>query len=839
MGEINKRLINKLSLRLMKANKKRSFLIMVAIAITTFLLCTIFTMGSTYVSLVNKQSKQIVGTTSDLTLTKPTAMQIKMLNDSTDIEHVGCRVDIVQLDQAFIKNMEQANKLFYGFRYYDEVEWENHRVPVLENIVGNYPTKEEEIMIPSWVLKKIGVTKPEIGQKITFTYMTSQNGVMSEVREKTFNLSGWFDEYDNPMKDNTAAYLLVSKQFVENSKIEVASNNDAIIGITLKEEEKQDEVRAKLQEELNLNEMQNLILNSSLERNKMTVSFFVGVLILILIIIISGFLVIYNIFYISVINETRLYGQLKTLGATMKQIKKIVVKQVVLISVLGILLGIILSVLVAFILVPYIISTFLSGEFGVQVSFHPYVFFATIVFSLVTSISAARKPAIIAGKISSVYAIKYTGIDSVPKKKHRNVRFSLHKMAFQNVVRYKKRAVLVFLSLFLGFTVFLVISMMIHSMSVDNYVDSINDYNFTLKNRTCSLGYNDEMQQVMTKQLVENIENINGVTKVELIKQQIAKILYTNCFDQYIEYNAAKIQSEAPPKDYYINNADQFYSQLICLDTDMIRDELVDKQIDVEAYENGELGLTASDNPELFADNMVVEYQLGEKDGYSVKSSGDTYSLKIGGYISSEYNNYGVLRAGAPHIFVSSKYIDNLVEDALITHAGIKVDSTYETQVLTELKAITDQKPNIILASKIEKKEALKKTKQSLYVIGGGVAIILIFVGLLNFINIMFYSISIRKKEIKILNYIGMTQKQLYKMLIFEGGWYFVIVIGLVVSLGNIFVYALFYAFQKTVTYAQFVYPIMELNILVVLYLLMCILIPSFAYRFIRYKVSE
>ena len=54
-----------------------------------------------------------------------------------------------------------------------------------------------------------------------------------------------------------------------------------------------------------------------------------------LLIIFTGYLIIYNIFQISVSNDVRFYGLLKTIGTTGKQIKRIISLQAFLLSALG------------------------------------------------------------------------------------------------------------------------------------------------------------------------------------------------------------------------------------------------------------------------------------------------------------------------------------------------------------------------------------------------------------------------------------------------------------------------------------------------------------------------
>ena len=65
--------------------------------------------------------------------------------------------------------------------------------------------------------------------------------------------------------------------------------------------------------------------------------------------------------------------------------------------------------------------------------------------------------------------------------------------------------------------------------------------------------------------------------------------------------------------------------------------------------------------------------------------------------------------------------------------------------------------------------ENFTQSKIMMNVVGGGIAIIFIFIGLLNFINVMITNVSTRLRELAIMESIGMTKKQIKKMLTYEG----------------------------------------------------------------------
>ncbi len=192
-GNNNRPIIIKLAKRSFQQNKIRNSIVALAVFLTTLLICTVFLIGGSYIGSWQLQQEQTRGTAGHATLNAPSSEQYEMLTGSAEIDSVGVRTDVVL--PSFVNADFDTNGagLFYGLRFYNTSEWENHRVPVLENINGTYPSSADEIMVPTWALEKWNITEPYIGIGLPFSY---QSGSMQETEQKIFRLSGWFDEYD-------------------------------------------------------------------------------------------------------------------------------------------------------------------------------------------------------------------------------------------------------------------------------------------------------------------------------------------------------------------------------------------------------------------------------------------------------------------------------------------------------------------------------------------------------------------------------------------------------------------------------------------------------------------
>ena len=126
-------------------------------------------------------------------------------------------------------------------------------------------------------------------------------------------------------------------------------------------------------------------------------------LLFVLIIAISGYMIIYNIFQISVLQDIKFYGLLKTIGTTKKQIRKIILTQALILAVIGIPIGLGLGLLVGNILSDKIVGLLINVDTIYNID--PLNLIISIIFSLVIVLLSARRPGIIAGKVSPVEEI--------------------------------------------------------------------------------------------------------------------------------------------------------------------------------------------------------------------------------------------------------------------------------------------------------------------------------------------------------------------------------------------------------------------------------------------------
>ena len=156
------------------------------------------------------------------------------------------------------------------------------------------------------------------------------------------------------------------------------------------------------------------------------------------VIFIAGYLLIYNVFYISIAQDIRFYGMLKTLGTTARQIRKIVYKKAIKLSLMGIPIGLLLGWPIGRLLLPAIVNM-LTDDIRVVTTVNPLIFLVAIVFSAITVFISCQKPAILAAKVSPMEALHYIEQTGGKKKQRRSKHISTMMMAKNNLTRNKKK----------------------------------------------------------------------------------------------------------------------------------------------------------------------------------------------------------------------------------------------------------------------------------------------------------------------------------------------------------------------------------------------------------------
>lgn len=813
----NKKVIKRITNRSMKTNKVRNIFAISAIVLTTFMIFAVFIIGVSFAKNYQTMNLRLQGSTANVSLAMPTEAQINKIKDLELTSDIGYEINV---GRVVLDNLT-ADRTNIGIKYSSPDNFKKQTTPAISNIEGKYPTEENEVMASRKALEFLGKGDAKIGDKIEVP-----SKINGEVVIKEFVLGGIYTTYD-VVQDT--GYLLVSEKFVKENNLSLEKNGALLM--TLKNKDK-DVAPDILKKEVPLSDRQEFSYNYDTTDDLLgAVLATAGIMItIVLFIILSGYLLIYNVLYIAVNKDINFYGLLKTIGTSPKQIKNIVMGQALKLSFIGIPIGLILGAIVSFGIVPIAIGSLFTGsESGAMpsdISFDPLIFIGAALFSLLTVVLSCRKPAKIAGNISPTEALRYTG--ATPKKKNRNSTNAgkLYKMAWYNVFREKKRAIIVFLSLFMGIITFLSVNTFLGSISVDNYIDKYVKQDFTIQNVNADEGKIDE-EFIEKVKALEGIKTVN-VAKASFLQLEMNDDLLLPAFkESYARYSEDENQLnefiEAIRKDPSL-----LYSSVIGIDDSLIEkinEESKDK-IDVEAFKSGKLILLdswyyGSDYEDINGDLTISN----TKTGIEKKIAAQVFADSTGQLPPSLPAPLGI-----PAIYMSNSVLERIDSAAVDYMLDINVEEKYEPKINTELKSMSSNR-GLWFDSKSEATEEFNKSQMVMNILGGGISLILILIGILNFINIMITGVNVRLKELAVMESIGMTKKQIKKMLTFEGLYYAIITIGLILTVGMAIVYGVSQMTMQIADYAVFIFPTVQLMVLTIVIFLVCLLTPAIVFK--------
>ena len=430
-----------------------------------------------------------------------------------------------------------------------------------------------------------------------------------------------------------------------------------------------------------------------------------------------------------------------------------------------------------------------------------------MLFALLTVLLSCSKPGKMAAKVSPVEATKYTDAMQT-KKKRRNTRGAkLHQMAFANLGRNKKKTVLVVLSLALSVTLFNALCAFVGGFSMEKYVSAMTCADFIVSTPDY-FRYNLSADEFITQ---EQIEDISANTKASLsgTGYAVRKPAYLWMAEDALRQDYARYES-----------AEQLDSHMSRMEH---RGNMVMGKTRIEALDNSlfdKLQVFDGDiSPMLEPNNNAIAIAVSLDDYGNLPNP--EYYPKVGDTITATYADdvkYIDSRTGelctedTPEEYIQAKLygardveytVCALVElpnsmsyryggigyDAVLSvdtaqrdsggaaipmlylfDTADEVDEAEAEQYLSKLTA--GEFSPLMYESKATARSEFAQFQQMFLLVGGILCAIIGLVGLLNFFNAMMTGILSRRREFAVLQAVGMTNRQLKTMLIYEGLFY-------------------------------------------------------------------
>lgn len=777
----SKKTIKNITQCFLKSNRNRNIIAVLAIILTTVMFTSLFTAIFSVVKSTQIQQIRMSGNSSHMTADDLTRDEYQKIRNHDGIKVQGMSVYLSKAEN------EPVGKGNTDLLYADAKGVEALNCSLIE---GKYPVNENEVALGTITLDALGIPR-EVGSKVRLIYRL--NG---KKQVKEFRLSGF---YEGDVL-NVNQHILVSKDFYQKSGVRATKDTirkgnpegsyclyiwaDHIWNLS--------DMAESMENQYHLREQGvNLSVNSAYDyfaEDSMRVDF---IFVIIVIIFGSGYLMIYNIFRISVGNDIRTYGLLCNIGMTGRQLKQLVRKQALSLALLGIPMGLILGYLAGRRMTPYLLQTSSGGGESAQTiySFHPMIFGIAVIFSVITIYLGCLMPCKIVSKISPVEAVKMQVDRKIKGSYHKRTgKISPFSMAVGNLLRSWKKVVLVILSLALPVILLNGAYSISRSYDYNTFLDVYASFDFDVSGfsnlRSTSYNY------AIKPDFVEKVSKKRDVEKLALLyNQDISHDLDDT------GYRNLKAIIDRAEKEEYLSKS-ELAGERESLEKRQVKAHVMG--INEDAYQKMQFRGNAPSYQEFSRGDYVIVSDLVQEFG-NYYNPGQSVTLNLG---YGKQKSYKVLEIGwmpydlsyrfgiietvfdCTYYLPASEYHDlGGSQDAML--AGIDIKDGREEAFQQWLDTYIEQADHhIYVESRMEMLKECQKFSEKYYVITGLLSGVLFIIGMMNFFNTVSVDIVSRKRELSLLEAVGMTERQIRKMLIGEALFYAVTAVVLADTIG-------------------------------------------------------
>ena len=812
-------LLNRLTIKNLKLNKKRTIVTIIGIMLSVALITAVASIYASGIkSLINYETN-IKGNFHTVFYDVPISDMDKFENNrNIETLNITKGIGYAKIDS---KNEYKPYAYIKGFTK------ESLNNLSIRLVSGRLPENDNEIVIPTHLktngrlnLKVNDTIALEVGKRIDSTgyeldqsnpYQKSDSDGNSEslieTKAKTYKIVGIIERPATNIEDYSApGYTFIT--YIDNSKM--SGNVDIyarftkdgvkdcyktmanILGVdpvlfkkVYNQEGYSNDDLKKLSEQMEnayligvnkylIDLETNPISSSSISSLGIVVSIVIGI------IVFTSVFCIKNSFDISITEKIKQYGMLRSVGATKRQIKKNVFYEATILGLIGIPLGVLLGYLASYILIiisNYYLTDMIEAGFKLEFVFSMIAVLLAIVLGIVTIYFSAFRSAKRASKVSPIDSIRNSANIKINPKKIKSPKFIKKifgmggEISFKNLKRNKKKYRTTVISIVVSVFVFIALSgfMGLAFQEVENEI-KVSDFNISL---SAKINDKDDYNKFIGTVKLDGIEDYTILRGSEL------SFVGTHYSKEYL--NFLNIKQREQDEEYisiFAIGEEQYkkYIKSLGLNYNDIKDKaiLLDKEYVVRYDDN---------NKKVTKYIDIYDFQKGDIVDSTITSTNKKVNIEIG--VVTEKMPFGLKNRTARYIIVSDEMFDNIAESK-------GLDIYYKSNNATKLQDDIDNYLKGEEYYSINNKEENVKQMSNLFTLIGiflyGFIIVISLIGITNIFNTITTNMELRKQEFAMLKSVGMTTKEFNRMIrlesIFMGvkSLFFGIPIGIVLS---------------------------------------------------------
>ena len=797
----------------MRHYKSKNILIGIAIILTTLLLFVIPSIGKDMVEVNFAVINKIYPTWHALyrNVDESTVMKLAAHHD---VKTYGLRSD------AGYMNLEDAT---VSMMYMDRTGMELYKVKLKE---GQLPQKENDIVVSKGILEALG-QNGKIGDTITVPYQILKDDGLDYTKEKDFRICGFLADNESS-KEQKQYTSLVSEAFlkaeipVEQVKYRFLLQVNGQKGNTTAD---YTETIQNIARQFGISEDDMNINKEYLAANYVdpaTIPVIVGIM---LIVVLAGIITIYSVYYVSMNQRVREFGKLKAIGATKRQLRQIVLREGMGVALFAIPIGLLIGtvavkvVLLQFVehakdsnvLITEAYKVVAKGE--VQL-YYWWIYLLAIAVTLCTVYLSLMKPMRMAAKVSEIEAMRYQGGSKRQKSSRKGYQFlNIGRLTKRNLAENKKKSTITIVSMAVtGIFVMMVATVLSCANPMESAKSSIvGQYEISPIVESGNKEHPEyewaEVQKnnPLNEGLKQQIEELDGVERVDVFT---ALKVSGGPFEE-------KIGTE------FINGVPEEYAE-------ELKKGITEGNVTYEELKSGD---------KVILDRALLHWypdiKVGDKLKLNIHDGDNTFQKEIEVAAIGEYGggltNYNCL-------IMAKEGAEKLTINNSSSYFQVIADKDYDEALEASLQAIVDGSGRLRMRTWKNEydtwENAIQMTRGACYAF----IIILAAISIMNLINTMINSVHVRKKELGMMQAIGMSDRQLMKMLQLEGIFYTVGTLIISIGVGSLAGYPLFLYAKRTGMFdiSTYHYPVTAAIIIILTLFVIQMLLAIFIAKSVR-----
>lgn len=798
-----KNMLSVLAERSFRASKMRNLIAVLAIMLTAILFTTVTTIGMGAMDSMTLTMQMLKGSRSDGDFRNMTSEQYEALADADFIKEYGLRMPV-----GFLTNTNHTN---IEFDVLDETQAD---LTFCAPSHGNIPQAENEIVTSDAALRDLGV-EPEVGAAVTIAFT-----VHGQEYQLDMVVSGWFEATNDQIsmmwagtafrdahpdifeytydkdRDMTGTYY---SDFIATSTAGLQDNLDNWV--------RQMGGDPDASSSDTLSAAVNTMTNPTMEPT----TIIMGAVIIILFMF-CGYLLIYNVFDIAVMQEIRRYGLYRTVGMSKRQVKKLINRQALWLSCIGIPLGLLVGYFIGKAALPKIMNIF-SSEYenvAVNVEPSPIIFVGAAILAALTVFLSTRKPVRVAANIPPIEAFRYVEASTGKRTtKKSTTGTSLPRLAGSNLGRNKRRSAFIVLSLTLCVVLLNCVGIAADSVDIEKQVAYSIRTDYVVVNSASTNGMEGFTlrEQALPADVIDAMNSQPGVTEASAVyKNTLDDANVTYGFPMKVVSTEKSAETDMPYviTDMALNFNLGADGRPICNvygmeETALSRMDIQEGETDAHTlYEQMESGAgillgIPTDRSTMQIAEYLDPLEIGDvvtvyKDGEAIMELPVLAKAAINGDDQETgYTANGPYTVGGDglYLYLPSSVYEEIYDEPSIYKYSFNVDENERTNMTAFLENyIMQVDTSLNYLSADSAREDAQATRIMLQFVGGLIGIIFGVAGVLNLTNTIITTILARRHEFATMQSIGMTIKQLTRMMIWEGVYYAIgtCIVGLILS---------------------------------------------------------